>query len=170
MSHIESCLINRSPLELVFKFWKLPEKQVFVVKRRATRHRNRQDPYFPVLRTISVQTSCTRSSHNPRTLLAHRFPRSIQIMDIWYLYGITVWAVCEERVHGVRTLIVCKTWKYGSWRFQRRVARLFTTKTRFCGSLWVLNILNRMYQFLWTREHFLTSTCEPQQLKMFWHH
>ena len=53
--------------------------------------------------------------------------------------------------------MVRKTEKYGPLRFQRRVARVFTTKTRFCGSIRDLVIFIEFLSFVPTARHLSAS-------------
>ena len=53
--------------------------------------------------------------------------------------------------------MVRKTGKYELWRFQRRVARVSTTKTRFCGSIRDLVIFIEFLSFVPTAKHLNPS-------------
>ena len=85
---------------------------------------------------IDILWSCappsmrTHVAHTPGTHVAHRRHKNLMnfVPDGCILYTYNVPSVCAYL--GVRI-----NQKYGPRRFQRRVARLYTTKSRFCSSI-----------------------------------
>ena len=79
--------------------------------------------------------------HTSGTHVVHR--RHMQKMKIFkmsgfHLHFLHVPSACEGCACCVHIVMMSKTRKFGLWRFQRTPARLYTTKTRFCSSNWVL--------------------------------
>ena len=77
--------------------------------------------------------------------------------------------MCAYNVPDVCTyLMVLITWKYGPRRYQRRVARHYTTKARFCGS--ILNMkqhglkIQELFKSFWASS---LKNVDHQRLKFF---
>ena len=68
--------------------------------------------------------------------------------------------VCAWCVHIIMVFI---TQKYGPRRFQRRVTCYYTTKTRFCDSIWFFIIFVKKLSFVPTAQHL--SPREKKNLK-----
>ena len=82
--------------------------------------------------------------------------------------------LCAWNVPVVCTyFMVRKTEKYGPLRFQRRVARVSTTKTRFCGSIRDLVIFIEFLSFVPTAQHLnpsakkISNTARQQVFRFF---
>ena len=116
-------------------------------------------------REVRMCTHQAHTSHTEGTYAEQWMSEFMKIID----FMMYVPSVCEVCVWCVHILMTPKTWKYWPWRFQRTPARRLTTKTRFCGSNWLLMIWSEyccLYEFAST---FLSSQTEHQESKIFWH-